>query len=86
MRNRQLIPRQPGKSSRFSWGRLFDPDRRILVYRLFRRDLTGKVNLGLATFSDFESRLTIARVVRGARNMLRNKVDEIDLRYLGVDA
>lgn len=57
-----------------------------VIYRLYRRDLNRVLHAELLPFHPDCSRRQIARYLRQARHRLRDRVDEIDLRIMGVSA
>ncbi len=74
----------PARRGSFSWGRAPEPTRGMVIWRLFRRDQSGRLHCSLHAYSDRDPRETIADELRHARHHLRNKVDEIDLEIMGV--
>lgn len=76
--------RQPKPSIRFSWGRI--PSDTGCTWRLFRRDLTGRVHMAAVSFGAGTDRQLIARAVRRARTELLDRVDRIDFAELGLAA
>jgi hypothetical protein len=74
----------PARRGSFSWGRAPEPARGIVIWRLFRRDQSGRLHALQLAFSDHDPREYIANELRHARHHLRNKVDEIDLEIMGV--
>lgn len=83
---KQMRHKRPNPHSRFSWGRVLG-DNGSVTYRLFRRDIRGALHVEMKRFSpdDFE-RADIALALNAMRHVLRNRVDELDLKFLGVEA
>lgn len=81
---RHLARRAPRSASGFSWGRFPVDEGRAVSWRLFRRDLTGKVHTYMLGFAAHVSRAQIADRVWRARIALRDRVDEVVLQQLGV--
>lgn len=79
---RHLVRKTPRKTRGFSWSRL--PDDQAVTYRLTRADVRGRLYAEQRRFPRDCSRGVIARVVLNARHRLRDTVDEISLRQLGV--
>jgi len=81
------IPRRaPKRNGGFSWGRYPMGDSGVIAYRLFRRDLTGAVHFEGLDFYPQDKRRDVALALRAACHRLRDRVDELDLRALGVAA
>lgn len=80
---RHLQRRPPRKTRGFAWARLVDDEG--VVYRLTRADESGRLHMEQRGFSKACERAVIARVVCTARNRLRDTVDEIVLRQLGLE-
>ncbi len=78
----QFNNRSPRRKGRFCWAREITPG--VVRYRLFRRELTGRVQPKTCTFHPGMSRSQIAEILNQERHALRDRVDEIDLRSLGV--
>ncbi len=72
--------RTPKRTGGFSWGR-FPTSSHALVpgveWRLFRRDLTGRLHAGLHLFPIETERSAIAQALLIHRRELREKVDAI---------
>jgi hypothetical protein len=54
------------------------------VYRLFRRDMKRVLHCEMRVFHPDYPRASRARELNAARHQLRNLVDDIDLKLLGV--
>lgn len=78
---RHLTRRPPKKQGGFSWGRFPLGDTGIVSYRLFRRDYRGVVHMETRLCSA-KSVAATAQSLRVARRLLRERVDEIDLRAM----
>jgi hypothetical protein len=76
--------RQPKPTRRFSWARI--PSETGCTWRLFRRDVLGRVHMAAVTFAVGTPRVAIARSVRRARTELLDRVDRIDFAELGLAA
>lgn len=74
----------PAHCRPFAWGRAPEPARGMVIWRLFRRDQSGRLHALQRAFSDHDPREFIAAELLHARHQLRNKVDEIDLEIMGV--
>lgn len=83
---RHFTRRMPKKNGGFSWGRFPMGDGGPVCYRLFRRDYRGALHIASLTFGRSLDRRHIAYDLRRARHALRDRVDEIDLRAMGVAA
>lgn len=81
-----MTRRSPKKQHGFSWGRFPMGESGIVAYRLFRRDIRGVVHMLAVDFRAGMARAELARRLRVARHALRDQVDEIDLRTMGVAA
>ena len=57
---------------------------RATVYRLFRRDQSGRLHCEMRVFHPDYPRRLMAQKLNRARHQLRNQVDEIDLAIMGV--
>lgn len=75
--------RLPKKTSGFSWGRVVRVDGTI-TYRLFRRDQRGAIHVAMLVFTRDDSRGDMAKDINRKRHTLRDQVDEIDLKLMGV--
>lgn len=82
----QVVRRSPTKNTGFSWGRFPMGPSGIVVYRLFRRDLTGAVHIEPLHFYPHDQRPAVALALREACHRLRDRVDELDLAAMGVTA
>jgi hypothetical protein len=76
-----VTPRQPRNRNGFCWVRVIRDG--AITYRLFRRDLRGVTHYEFHTFRT-EPRQVVACTLMEARHRLRNLVDDIDLKLLGV--
>lgn len=83
---RHMRRKAPRKTRGFSWARLPDAGRELVTWRLHRGDATGRLYSEMRTFPASHQRPAIARALRAARHQLRDRVDEISLRQLGVEA
>lgn len=84
-RNR-FARRAPGKGHGLTWARFPTVDGSAVIYRLWRRDHNRKPHqIEKAFFTDAEP-AHIARVLRQAKRKLRDDVDHIDLKAMGVAA
>lgn len=81
---RHLERRAPRAAGGFSWGRFPIEDGRAMSWRLFRRDLTGRLYPKVVNAKAGASRSAIAGQVWRARIELRDQVDEVVLQQLGV--
>lgn len=84
MKTHHHARRAPRKAGGFSWGRFPVEDGRAVSWRLFRRDLTGKLHSYHLDFAAHVSRAHVAERVWRARMALRDRVDAVDLRALGL--
>lgn len=57
-----------------------------VVYRLFRRDQRNALHCEQRVFHPDYPRAAMARDLNRARHKLRNVVDEVDLKFMGVTA
>lgn len=71
--------RLPKRTEGFAWGRSIDKvlGGHVLTYRLFRRDLAGKLHIETHTFQLTDHRRFIAMELLKARRVLRERVDAI---------
>ncbi|MDH1274574.1 hypothetical protein [Stenotrophomonas sp. GD03937] len=71
--------RLPKRTEGFAWGRSIDKvlGGHVLTYRLFRRDLAGKLHIETRTFKLTDHRRFIAMELLKARRVLRARVDAI---------
>ena len=81
---RHLQPRRPD-GRRFCWARIPDRDGLGVTYRLFLRDITGKVFHQSHHFPLRSPRKYIAWVLRGLRVQIRWVVDQVDFQHLGMN-
>lgn len=80
---RHTIPRQPKNREHFCWSRVVTQDGWV-AYRLFRRDQRGVVHYRSVPFECGTDRKVIAVTINGERHDLRNSVDDVDLRLMGL--
>lgn len=80
-RNR-FTRRAPKRNQGLSWGRYPTDDSSAVVYRIFRRELTGKLHMEARTFFTGTEPAHIAKVLRSLKRQLRDRADEIDLTAL----
>lgn len=78
--------RLPKRTEGFAWGRSIDKvlGGHVLTYRLFRRDLAGKLHIETRTFQLNDHRRHIALQLLIARLQLRKNVHDVDLVALEV--
>lgn len=71
--------RLPKRTEGFAWGRSIDRvmGGHVLTYRLFRRDLAGKLHIETRTFKLTDHRRFIGMELLKARRVLRERVDRI---------
>ncbi|MGY0607438.1 hypothetical protein ACVHXL_06325 [Stenotrophomonas sp. FS3] len=71
--------RLPKRTEGFAWGRSIDKvlGGHVLTYRLFCRDLAGKLHIETRTFQLHDHRRFIAMELLKARRVLRERVDRI---------
>lgn len=79
---RHLGRKAPRKTRGFAWGRLAGES--WVAYNLTRGDVGGRLYLERRTFPIDTDRRVIAHVVNKARHRLRDTVDDVILRQLGV--
>lgn len=85
--SRQHTRRVPKRNGGFSWGRYPAGDTNVVTYRLFRRDHKGALHTAALTFDvGRDRRADAALALRRACHHLRDRVDELDLAALGVEA
>jgi hypothetical protein len=80
--SRSMKDRSPRKKQMFCWSR--EVMNGVVCYRLFRRDHTGRPHHRKCTFYDSMTRPQIADILNQERHALRDRVDEIDLKAMGV--
>lgn len=80
-RNR-FARRAPKRNQGLSWGRFPTDDGSAVVYRIFRRELSGKLHMEARTFFTGTEPAHIAKVLRSLKRQLRDRVDEIDLEAM----
>lgn len=78
------VTRAPRGHMGFSWGRFPLANDAGVEYRLFRRDLTGRLYIAKRQFQPEQLRDQAARHLWQARIALRERVDEIVLAQLGL--
>lgn len=78
------VPRAPRGHMGFSWGRFPLAHDAGVEYRLFRRDLSGRLYIVKRQFQPEQPRIQMARHLWQARIALRERVDEIVLAQLGL--
>jgi hypothetical protein len=77
------LKRPTGRGS-FSWGRVPSLTGGV-TYRLFRRDVKGALHVEMKRFDpEHHERHDIARELIVMRRRLRETVDALDLKFLGV--
>lgn len=78
--------KRPNPSTRFSWGCVPSLAGGV-TYRLFRRDMKGALHVEMRRFEpDHVERHDVARKLNAMRHSLRDRVDELDLKFMGVEA
>ena len=78
------MTKQPKKTRGFSWRRGYSADSHVTGWRLYRWDCHGKLH-GQEFYAMPEaSREEAARLLRAACHQLREEVDDVELRALGV--
>ena len=80
-RNR-FTRRAPKRNQGLSWGRFPTDDGSAVVYRIFRRELSGKLHMEARTFFTATGPKYIAEILRLVKRQLRDRVDEIDLEAM----
>lgn len=75
--------KEPKRTRGFSWGRAINHEG-IMVWRLFRWDIHGRLHYERLAVDRRSRRSWIAQQLREHRHRLRDKVDSIDLAALGV--
>lgn len=85
VRNR-FTRRAPGKGHGLTWARFPTVDGSAVIYRLWRRDHNRKPHQVEKQFHTDAEPAHIARVLRQAKRQLRDDVDHIDLKAMGVAA
>ncbi|WP_235202840.1 hypothetical protein [Stenotrophomonas maltophilia] len=80
--------RLPKRTEGFAWGRSIDKvlGGHVLTYRLFRRDLAGKLHIETRTFQLNDHRRHIALQLLIARRVLRERVDAIGYALIEAEA
>lgn len=79
MTARQFTRRPPTRNGGTSWGRFPSECGGYVTYRLFRRDYTGRLRLEERRYYRDMARRDVARALRIAKRLLRERVDEFDL-------
>lgn len=81
---RHLQRKPPRKTRGFAWARVPENDHGIVTYRLSRGDARNVLHYEQRSFDTMACRSDIARSLWIARIHLRDRVDELSLRQLGV--
>lgn len=84
--SRHLTRRAPTRNGGFIWGRFPVGDTGAVAYRLFHRDHRGALHTSILHFYPRDQRPAVALALRDACHRLRDRVDEIDLAAMGVEA
>lgn len=74
---------RPKQTAPFSWTRIPETHG-VVLFRLYRRDMRGVLHYELHRFPITTPRAEIACSLLQARKRLREFVDEIDLKIMGV--
>lgn len=74
--------RSPRNKNRFCYMR--EVMNGVVRYRLFRRDMTGRTHHKSCVFYDGMDKRQMAEILNQERHALRNRVDDIDLKSMGV--
>jgi hypothetical protein len=78
--------KRPRAMGKFSYGRVPSLTGGV-TYRLFRRDDKGALHVEMKRFEpDHFERADIAPILKAMRHALRDRVDELDLKFMGVEA
>lgn len=83
---RHLTRKLPGHHGKFSYARIPHPESSGVTYRLFRRDDSGRLHYLAWNFKRDCPIRQAAEDLNIARHQLRDLVDGIDLKLMGVDA
>lgn len=75
--------KEPRRTRGFSWGRAFNHEG-VMVWRLFRWDIHGKLHCEILKIDMRSRRGWIAQQLCTARHALRDRVDSIDLAAMGI--
>lgn len=86
MSRNRFTRRAPKRNWGLSWGRFMDANGLEVIYRIFRRDHTGRLHFVEHKFFVETNPSDIARALRMAKRKLRDDVDQIDLKAMGVAA
>ena len=82
--SRTFERRAPKRNGGFSWGRVVGEN--TVEYRLFRRDHRGALHTSITVFARNTPIQQMAKDIRRKCHLLRDKVDEIDLKAWGIAA
>lgn len=82
MSRNRFTRRAPKRNQGLSWGRFPTDDGSAVAYRIFRRELSGKLHMEARTFFTGTEPAHIAKVLRSLKRQLRDRVDEIDLEAM----
>jgi len=82
MARNRFTRRAPKRNEGQSWGRFPSENGSAVVYRIFRRELSGKLHMEACTFFTGTEPAHIAKVLRSLKRQLRDHVDEIDLEAM----
>ncbi len=84
MITRHISDRRPaGRNT--AWTRKVEMDGSLVTYRLFRRDMRGKLHQSMLQYlTKNAKRSMIASDLRRVKKLLRGKIDEIDIAVLGL--
>lgn len=82
MTRNRFTRRAPKRNEGQSWGRFKDANGLEVIYRIFRRDHTGRLHFEERTFFVESNPTDIASALRHAKRQLRDRVDEIDLEAM----
>ena len=82
MTRNRFTRRAPKRNEGQSWGWFMDANGLEVIYRIFRRDHTGRLHFVEHKFFVETNPTDIARALRHAKRQLRDRVDEIDLAAL----
>ena len=83
LRGRAITRKLPQHRGVFSYSRIPMIGGSV-VYRLFRRDQRGALHCEMRNFHPGYPRQSMARDLNRARHALRDQVDEVDLKLMGV--
>lgn len=82
MARNRFTRRAPKRNQGQSWGRFPSENGSAVVYRIFRRELSGKLHMEARTFFTGREPAHIAKVLHSLKRRLRDRVDEIDLEAM----